>query len=122
VNCDEPRGLSIKRQERAGNGIEQGLGAAIAVTLAKPGAKVGCHGRDTKPAPACEEICSAGRKTFYAAGDLADSKICSRLIEQTIAEFGSIDILVNNAGLIWRAPAAEYPMEFWDEDRGSVGA
>ena len=36
------------------------------------------------------------------------------LIEKTIAEFGSIDILVNNAGVIRRAPASEYPAEFWD--------
>src|SRR5258708_23546554 len=37
------------------------------------------------------------------------------MIEKTIAEFGSIDILVNNAGVIRRAPAAEYPVGFWDE-------
>jgi 2-deoxy-D-gluconate 3-dehydrogenase len=37
------------------------------------------------------------------------------LVERTIAEFGAIDILVNNAGVIRRAPAAEYPAEFWDE-------
>jgi 2-deoxy-D-gluconate 3-dehydrogenase len=96
-------------------GSNKGLGASIAILLAKAGANVGCHGRDTKPATACNEIRAASRKTFYVAGDLADSNVCSLLIDQTIAEFGSIDILVNNAGLIRRAPAAKYPMEFWDE-------
>jgi 2-deoxy-D-gluconate 3-dehydrogenase len=96
-------------------GSNKGLGSAIAVILAKAGANVGCHGRDTKPGSSCDEIRAAGRKTFYVAGDLANSKVCSHLIEQTIVEFGSIDILVNNAGIIRRAPAAEYPMEFWDE-------
>lgn len=96
-------------------GSRRGLGAAIAVALAKAGANVGCHGRDADPGTACDEISTAGRRTFYFTGDLADPKACTGLFERMIAEFGSIDILVNNAGLIRRAPAAEYPMEFWDE-------
>jgi len=96
-------------------GSHRGLGAAIAVGLAKAGANVGCHGRDRHPGSACDEISAAGRKTFYFSGDLADSNVPASLIEKTIAEFGSIDILVNNAGVIRRTPAAEYPAEFWDE-------
>jgi 2-deoxy-D-gluconate 3-dehydrogenase len=96
-------------------GSHRGLGAAIAVALAKAGANVGCHGRDPHPGSACDEIRAAGRKTFYFSGDLADAKVPAALIQKTIAEFGTIDILVNNAGMIRRAPAAEYPAEFWDE-------
>lgn len=96
-------------------GSHRGLGAAIAVALAKAGANVGCHGRDPHPGSACDEIRAAGRKTFYISGDLADSQVPAALIEKTFAEFGTIDILVNNAGMIRRAPAAEYPAEFWDE-------
>jgi len=96
-------------------GSHRGLGAAIAVALANAGANVGCHGRDPNPGPACDEIRSAGRKTFYFSGDLADAATCPALIARTVAEFGSIDILVNNAGVIRRSPAAEYPAEFWDE-------
>jgi 2-dehydro-3-deoxy-D-gluconate 5-dehydrogenase len=96
-------------------GSHKGLGSAIAAGLARAGANVGCHGRDPNPGPVCDEILAAGRKTFYFSGDLANSKVPADLIEKTIAEFGSIDILVNNAGVIRRAPAAEYPAEFWDE-------
>jgi 2-deoxy-D-gluconate 3-dehydrogenase len=96
-------------------GSHRGLGAAIAVALAKAGANVGCHGRNPNPGAACDEIRAAGRKTFYFAADLASSNSCSALIDKTISEFSSIDILVNNAGAIRRAPAAEYPAEFWDE-------
>jgi 2-dehydro-3-deoxy-D-gluconate 5-dehydrogenase len=96
-------------------GSRQGLGAAIAVALANAGANVGCHGRDPKPGPSCDEIRAAGRNTFYVSGGLADAKVPAALIEKTIAEFGSIDILVNNAGVIRRAPASEYPTELWDE-------
>jgi 2-dehydro-3-deoxy-D-gluconate 5-dehydrogenase len=96
-------------------GSRRGLGAAIAVALAEAGANVGCHGRDAEPGAACDQICAAGRRTFYFSGDLADPTTSTSLFQKTIAEFGTIDILVNNAGVIRRAPAAEYPMEFWDE-------
>jgi 2-deoxy-D-gluconate 3-dehydrogenase len=96
-------------------GSHRGLGAAIAVALSKAGANVGCHGRDAKPGAACEEIRTAGRKTFYFSADLADAKTHPELIGRTISEFGSVDILVNNAGVIRRAPASEYSAEFWDE-------
>lgn len=96
-------------------GSHRGLGAAIAVALARAGANVGCHGRDANPGVACEEIRAAGRKTFYISADLADSKSGAALMDKTISEFGSIDILVNNAGTIRRAPAADYSLQFWDE-------
>jgi len=96
-------------------GSRRGLGAAIAVALAEAGANVGCHGRDPDPGNSCTQIRALGRKTFYFSGDLADRKASTALFEKTIAEFSSLDILVNNAGAIHRAPAAEYPMESWDE-------
>src|SRR6202795_4277663 len=96
-------------------GSHRGLGAAIAVALAKAGANVGCHGRDQNPGAACDEIRAAGRKTFYFSADLADSRLCLALIEETISKFGSIDILVNTAGRIGSAPAAKSPRDFWNE-------
>jgi 2-deoxy-D-gluconate 3-dehydrogenase len=107
--------FQLKDKNALVTGSRRGLGAAIAMALAEAGANVGCHGRDTDPETTCEAISAAGRKTFYFSGDLADAKSCTGLFEKTIAEFGSIDILVNNAGSIHRAPAAEYPMESWDE-------
>jgi 2-deoxy-D-gluconate 3-dehydrogenase len=56
-----------------------------------------------------------GRKSFYAAGDVSDPHTRAELIARTIDVFGSIDILVNNAGVIRRAPAAEFPQNYWDE-------
>jgi 2-deoxy-D-gluconate 3-dehydrogenase len=96
-------------------GSRKGLGAAIALALAQAGANVVCHGRDPEPSAICDEIRALGRRTSYLAGDVADAGVCSALVEKTVAEFGSIDILVNNAGTIRRGPAAEYPMEYWDE-------
>jgi len=96
-------------------GSHRGLGAAIAIALGEAGANVGCHGRGPEPGHVCAELRALGKKTFYFAGDVADPKVCSGLIEKTVAEFGSIDILVNNAGMIRRAPAAEHSIEYWNE-------
>jgi 2-deoxy-D-gluconate 3-dehydrogenase len=107
--------FQLKGKNALVTGSRRGLGAAIAMALAEAGANVGCHGRDANPGTSSEAVSAAGRKTFYFSGDLADAQTCTTLFEKTIAEFGSLDILVNNAGAIHRAPAAEYPMESWDE-------
>jgi 2-dehydro-3-deoxy-D-gluconate 5-dehydrogenase len=96
-------------------GSHKGLGAAIAVALAQAGANVACHGRDPNPGNACQEIRELGRKTVYFTGDVRNAGVCADLIGKTVAEFGSLEILINNAGTIRRAPAAEYPSEYWDE-------
>jgi 2-dehydro-3-deoxy-D-gluconate 5-dehydrogenase len=107
--------FQLNRKNALVTGSHKGLGASIAIALAEAGANVGCHGRDLKPGQACDEIRALGKETFYFAGDVADPKVCSGLIEKTVAEFGSIDILVNNAGIIRRAPAAEHSIEYWNE-------
>ena len=119
---DKPKGMptSLEAFQLHGKnalvtGSHKGLGAAIAVALAQAGANVACHGRDPNPGSVCDEIRALGRKSLYFAGDVAVAEVCSRLIEKTIADFGSIDILVNNAGTIRRAPAAEFSVEYWDE-------
>jgi len=96
-------------------GSQMGLGAGIAIALAEAGANVGCHGLTPKPCDVCQEVCKRGRRAFFMHGDVADPDVCSGLVQRMIDEFGSIDILVNNAGTIRRAPAAEFPQEYWDE-------
>lgn len=96
-------------------GSQSGLGAGIALALAQAGANVGCHGLTPEPNDICDEIRKLGRKSFFLHGDVANADLCSALVKKTVDEFGSIDILVNNAGTIRRAPAAEFPQQYWDE-------
>jgi 2-deoxy-D-gluconate 3-dehydrogenase len=96
-------------------GSQMGLGAGIAQALAEAGANVGCHGLTPEPNDICQQICQLGCKTFFLHGNVAEPEVCTHLIQQTVDEFGSIDILVNNAGTIRRAPAAEFPQQYWDE-------
>jgi 2-deoxy-D-gluconate 3-dehydrogenase len=96
-------------------GSHRGLGSAIARALAQAGADVACHGRGSDPGTICGEIQALGRRCAYFAADLAEGAACSTLIDNTVAEFGSLDILVNNAGIIRRSPAAEYSLEDWEQ-------
>ena len=68
-------------------GSSRGLGAAIAIALAQAGANVGCHGRSTGGEATSKHIRQLGRKSFYLAGDMADSDFHSVLIDKTVKEF-----------------------------------
>lgn len=94
-------------------GASTGLGAAIAIALAKAGANVACHGNTHAPDASCEAVTKAGRQSFALTGDLGDRATPRKLIDETIDHFGQLDILVNNAGTIRRAPATEYSEEDW---------
>ena len=43
----------------------------------------------------------AADRAHYCAGDLTDPNVPARIVEATLAEFGSLDIIVNNAGYSW---------------------
>ncbi len=107
--------FQLKDKNALVTGSSRGLGAAIAIALAQAGANVGCHGRSVEGKATSATIRQMGSKSFYLVGDMSDADLYPALIGKTVEEFGSIDILVNNAGTIRRAPAAEYPPEYWDE-------
>ena len=97
-------------------GSHRGLGTGIALALAEAGANVACHGRDPAVRVGLRRNSGAWASIVaYFSGDVAEAKVCSGLVEKTVAEFGSLDILVNNAGIIRRSPAAEYSAEDWDQ-------
>ena len=95
-------------------GASAGLGAAIAIALAKAGADVVCHGNTRTPEETSEKITSLGRQALPIRGDLADRATPQALIDATLERFGKLDILINNAGTIRRAPAVDYSDEDWD--------
>ncbi len=91
-------------------GSSTGIGAAVAKAFGANGAKVGVHYNSSKPEAqqVAQAIEKAGGKAFVVQGDVTDSKVCARLVDDTVEHFGRIDILINNAGgLIKRIPIAE---------------
>jgi len=81
-------------------GAAQGIGRAIAETLAKRGADVLLADLNVEKARAAakEIVADTGRRAIPVHVDVADNASAKAMIDRAIAEFGRIDILINNAG------------------------
>jgi NAD(P)-dependent dehydrogenase (short-subunit alcohol dehydrogenase family) len=80
-------------------GGDSGIGRAVAVAMAREGAKIAIvyleeHKDADETAKAVE---AEGSPAVKIAGDVGDEKFCRDAVEKTLKEFGRIDILVNNA-------------------------
>lgn len=80
-------------------GSARGIGLAIAQKLAAAGASVMLSDIDASALEAARS--SLAGKCGALAGDLTLPAFPQQLVDQTIANFGSIDIIVNNAGYTW---------------------
>jgi NAD(P)-dependent dehydrogenase (short-subunit alcohol dehydrogenase family) len=80
-------------------GGDSGIGRAVAVAFAKEGADVSVvYLEEHKDAKETEQLVEQhGRKCLLMDGDVGDEKFCTKVVDQTLSEFGRIDILVNNA-------------------------
>jgi NAD(P)-dependent dehydrogenase (short-subunit alcohol dehydrogenase family) len=97
-------------------GAGQGLGEAIAKTLAAAGARVAVN--DINPDRAervATEIRAAGGQAIGVTADVANKFQCVYLVETTRAEWGQLDILVNNAGV--EPVSSILELDEWDWER-----
>ena len=80
------------------SGVGPGLGRATALAYAREGAAVGLAARSEGfLADTVAEIVGAGGRAVAVPTNIADEASCSRAVERTVAELGSLDILVNSA-------------------------
>jgi 3-oxoacyl-[acyl-carrier protein] reductase len=82
-------------------GGSRGIGAAIALHLAREGADVALTYLNAahRAQHVIEQITALGRRGIALAADSADPDAVTGAVERTAAEFGRLDILVNNAGV-----------------------
>lgn len=80
-------------------GSTRGIGLAIAHRFAQVGANIVLNGRSEISQELLAEFVSYNVKVVAISGDVSSSVDAKRMIEQAIAELGSVDILVNNAGI-----------------------
>ena len=82
-------------------GASRGIGRAIALELAREGAKVAINfqNNETKAAEVAKEITAFGGTCFLAQANLANPKEARGLIKRVAEQFGRLDVLVNNAGI-----------------------
>jgi len=105
--------FSLKSKVALVTGGNRGLGRAVAEGFAAYGADVAVI--STKYTPEVElELRVHGVRCKSYGFSLAAFDRYDALIEQVVADFGSIDILVNNAGVQRRSPAEDFPEEDWD--------
>jgi NADP-dependent 3-hydroxy acid dehydrogenase YdfG len=97
-------------------GASSGIGAATAKALAAEGAAVALLARRAdRLADLKADIESAGGTAVVVAADVTDAEQVSKAVRRTAAELGRLDIVVNNAGLMRMGPAAEAPLQDWDD-------
>ncbi|AGB45552.1 dehydrogenase of unknown specificity, short-chain alcohol dehydrogenase like protein [Mesorhizobium australicum WSM2073] len=96
-------------------GSTQGIGRAIAETLARSGAAgLLITGRDSKRGEAvAAELSALGTPTLFVAADLGDTETPALLAQACIERFGRIDGLVNAAGLTDRASFLDATPDDW---------
>lgn len=98
-------------------GSSRGLGRALALTLARGGARLIVHGRDEaaveQTRAEVEEL--SGRPAHAVTFDVTDAAVVENAVGEMLAEVGTPDILVNNAGVQRRAPIHEFAVSDWDD-------
>src|SRR6202140_5090542 len=82
-------------------GASRGIGRAIAIELAREGAKVAINysSSDAKAKEVAGEITNLGGTAIFYKADIGNSKEVRAMVEQVAKEFTHLDILVNNAGI-----------------------
>ena len=98
-------------------GGSRGIGAAVAIALAKAGAAVAVNYPERADAAnaVCAEITGMGRKAIAIQADVSVSADVRRMVAEVGAHLGGIDILVNNAGIARPRKLEEIAEAEWDE-------
>lgn len=81
-------------------GGDSGIGKAVAIAFAREGADVAISYLPEEEEDAqdtADWIRKAGRKALLLAGDGRSEEFSSRIVEDTLAEFGRLDVVVLNA-------------------------
>ncbi len=108
--------MRFENQVAVVTGAGRGIGHAIAVRLAKEGARVASVSRTEANAQRTADEINAARADAakaYAV-DVADRAVVQKAAEQIFADFGRVDILVNNAGVTRDGLSMRMSMDDWD--------
>ncbi|HWZ80901.1 MAG TPA: 3-oxoacyl-ACP reductase family protein [Candidatus Sulfotelmatobacter sp.] len=97
-------------------GGSRGIGAAVAIALAKTGADVAVNYRERADAAnaVCSEITGMGHKAIAVQADVSVAADVRRMVAEVKAYLGGIDILVNNAAIAHPHKLEEITEAEWD--------
>jgi NAD(P)-dependent dehydrogenase (short-subunit alcohol dehydrogenase family) len=110
--------MRLKDRTALVTGGGRGIGRAIALALAREGARVAVSARS---AAELDEVVGAiqkqGGQALALAADLAQRDVVKGLLPRIKQHWGPLDILVNNAGIGSSSsprPVVDFDDEFWD--------
>jgi 3-oxoacyl-[acyl-carrier protein] reductase len=106
-------------------GAGQGIGRALAMGLAREGAKVVIADIDANNATAVKEEIEIGGGTAVALRtDVSDESSVQDMVADSLRQFGGVDILINNAGIFPVSSVEDMREEDWDRVIGTnlIGA
>jgi NAD(P)-dependent dehydrogenase (short-subunit alcohol dehydrogenase family) len=106
---------TLKNQHALVTGAGTGIGAAIAATCARAGARVSLVGRRHDPLAAIQALLGNAQTYVVADFDVTDEGKVRAGVASARAKFGPIDILVNNAGEARSAPFAKTDLTTWNK-------
>jgi 3-oxoacyl-[acyl-carrier protein] reductase len=98
-------------------GASRGIGAAIAIALAKAGCDVAVNyrNRGTDADAVCATIRNLGRRALSVQADVSQTDAVGKMVAQVQNELGPIDILVNNAGIGRQQKIEDITEADWNE-------
>ena len=98
-------------------GASRGIGNGIAEVFADQGATIAfTYASSDEKARAFEaELAAKGVKAKGYKSDASDFNAAQTLVDEVVAEFGTVDILVNNAGITRDTLLMRMSEEQWDE-------
>lgn len=97
-------------------GASRGIGKAIAQKCIQQGAKVAFSymGEDEPAIELCEELTATGGLVKAFKSDASNFDAAQVLVDEVVAEFGTIDVLVNNAGITRDTLLMRMTEDQWD--------
>jgi pteridine reductase len=98
-------------------GAGRRVGRAIAVGLARRGARVAVHYQQDAAGAGevVAEIRAAGGEAEPFAADLSDADAATRLVNDVADRFKGLDVLINSAAVMERTPIGEVTAAVWDK-------
>jgi len=97
-------------------GAAGGLGAAIALGLARDGFDIAVTSRNAERlAATVSNIEAMGRRVAPITLELRSASSAEQAVARAVEALGGLDVLVNNAGITARTPAVDIKLEEWED-------
>lgn len=109
--------MRITEQAAVVTGGSSGIGRAVAVALARKGARVGLIGRDGARLAQSADLCrqAGAPRVAWRTADVADEGQVRQAIRDLEQALGPVAILVNSAGVLYTGPIHRMPPGWFAE-------